>query len=66
MLRKFWYVAVRVLVATAIAVIIMFLPPPQRFPAWLDQLQQPIVAFVLICYIGKLLYDTLFFDHYRP
>ena len=64
MLGKVWYVAVRVLVATMIAVIVMFLPPPRQFPAWLDQLQQPIVVFVLICYIGKLLYDTLFFDHY--
>jgi fumarate reductase subunit C len=65
MLHKVWYVTLRVLLATAIAVIIMFLPPPERFPAWLDQVQQPIVVFVLVCYIGKLLYDTLFYDHYQ-
>jgi len=54
----------RILLATALAVIVMFLPPPSGFPAWLSTVQAPVVVFVLVCYIGKLLYDTLFYDHY--
>ena len=30
------------------------------------QVQAPLTGLVLICYLGKLLYDTLFYDHYRP
>jgi hypothetical protein len=64
MLHRLWYVAFRILVATGLAIIVMVLPPPSELPAWLDQLWQPVIVFVLICYIGKLLYDTLFYDHY--
>ena len=28
--------------------------------------KNPIVVFVLICCIGKLLLDTLFYEHYQP
>jgi len=24
----------------------------------------PVVVFLFICYLGKLLYDTLFYNHY--
>ncbi len=57
---------VRVLLATAVAVIIMFLPPPASWPQWVVEAQIPAIIFLLVCYIGKLLYDTLFFDHYQP
>jgi hypothetical protein len=60
------YLLVRVLIALALAVIIMLLPPPQGFPAWVGKVQQPLAAFLLVCYIGKLLYDTLFYDRYLP
>jgi hypothetical protein len=66
MLRKLWYLIFRILVAAGLAIIVMILPPPSALPAWLDTLWQPVIVFVLICYIGKLLYDTLFFDHYVP
>lgn len=66
MLRRLWSLAVRALAAVALAIIIMLLPPPERFPAWVGQVQVPVVVFLLVCYIGKLLYDTLFYDHYPP
>jgi hypothetical protein len=28
--------------------------------------QMPLTVFLTVCYIGKLLYDTLFYDHYLP
>ena len=64
MLRKLVYLVVRAVIAAALAMTIMLLPPPQGFPAWVGKVQQPLAVFVLICYIGKLLYDTLFYDHY--
>jgi hypothetical protein len=64
MLRKVIYVAVRVLAATIFAIIVMFLPSPDEFPPWVAKIQQPVIVFLLVCYIGKLLYDTLFYDHY--
>jgi hypothetical protein len=59
-------VVIRILLATALAVIVMMLPPPPQWPAWVGNVQSPLVVFLLVCYIGKLLYDTLFYDHYLP
>lgn len=57
----------RVIVAAVIAWILatMPLPPiaPQKFFAYV---QVPIVVFVLVCYIGKLMIDTFFYNHYQP
>jgi len=33
---------------------------------WFAYVQVPVVVFVFICYIGKLLMDTFFYDHYQP
>jgi hypothetical protein len=65
-LRKLVYLLVRAVIALALALTIMFLPPPQGFPAWVGRVQQPLAVLVLVCYLGKLLYDTLFYDHYLP
>jgi hypothetical protein len=64
MLRKLLSLAGRVLAAVVLALIIMLLPPPAQFPAWVGQVQVGGAVFFLVCYIGKLLYDTLFYDHY--
>ena len=66
MLRKLGYLVVRAVTAVVLAMTIMLLPPPQGFPGWVGKVQQPLAVFLLICYIGKLLYDTLFYDHYLP
>lgn len=39
-----------------------FIPAPK----WFAYVQVPFVIFVFICYIGKLLLDTFFYDHYKP
>lgn len=66
MLHRIVPLVVRVLMATAVAVIVMLLPPPPQFPAWVAEVQMPLTVFVLVCYCGKLLFDTLFYDHYQP
>ncbi len=66
MLRKMLYVLQRVLAAIIVAIIVMLMPAPGIFPPWLVKLQMPVTIVLLICYLGKLLYDTLFYDHYRP
>ncbi len=35
-------------------------------PKWFAYVQVPVVIFVFLCYVGKLLIDTFFYDRYRP
>lgn len=56
----------RLLAAAALALVLMVLPLPWWTPRWLAYVQTPVVVFLLICYLGKLLYDTLFYDRYWP
>jgi hypothetical protein len=60
-------VIVRIGIAALIAWIfatasLPFIPPSK----WFAFVQVPFVIFVFICYIGKLLMDTFFYDRYRP
>ena len=66
MLRRLTQAVVRIVLATALAVIIMALPTPDGLPLWLSNFHVPIVVFLLVCYIGKTLFDTLFYNHYWP
>jgi hypothetical protein len=66
MLHRIMIFVLRVLLATLVAVVVMLLPAPPRFPAWVTAIQMPVTVLVLVCYTGKLLYDTLFYDHYQP
>lgn len=60
-LKKF---IIRVLVATALALGIMLMPRQGWTPAWYAYVQVPAAVFLLVCYLGKLLYDTLFYERY--
>ena len=33
---------------------------------WVAYVQIPVVIFVFLCYVGKLLIDTFFYNHYEP
>jgi hypothetical protein len=35
-------------------------------PHWLGRVQMPAAIFAVVAYCGKALYDTLFYDHFRP
>ncbi len=66
MLRRLVQAVVRIVLASALAGIIVLLPTPAGLPLWLGNLLVAVVVFVIVCYIGKTLYDTLFYDHYWP
>ncbi len=53
-------------VGFGIGVIVMGFPLPEDVdPLW-QTLQVPAGALLIVCSLGKALYDTLFFDRYRP
>lgn len=52
--------------AITIALLVALLPLPVWTPDWFTYFQVPVIVAVLICYLGKLLYDTLFWDRYHP
>ena len=57
--------AVRVVIAALVAWFVAVAPIRLIAPQiWVAFFQVPIAIFVFICYIGKLLIDTLFYDHY--
>jgi hypothetical protein len=60
-------VIVRIVIATLIAWIFATTSLP-IIPAhkWFAYVQVPVVIFVFICYVGKLLIDTFFYNHYKP
>ena len=62
-----WLTALlRALLAVLIVVLVAHIPIPQQTPRWVAYGEVPLLVFVLVCYLGKLLYDTLFYDHYQP
>ncbi|MCL5950357.1 MAG: hypothetical protein M1132_01310 [Chloroflexi bacterium] len=57
----------RALIASAIAWILGTVPLPEVAPGTLvAYVQVPIAIFLLICYLGKLLIDTFFYNRYQP
>ena len=56
----------RVAVAAVFATLCATVPLADWAPRWVHQLQLPAAVFLLIAYCGKVLYDTLFYDHFRP
>jgi len=49
------------MLALLIAVALMLFPLPLWTPQWVVWVQVPLAVFLLVCYLGKLLYDTLFY-----
>ena len=57
--------AVKVVLAAVIVWLVATAPVRLIAPQnWVAFFQVPIVVFVFICYMGKLLIDTLFYNHY--
>ena len=62
-LRSFF---IRVFIACVIAWVLATGALPRIPPhLWVADVFVPIVIFILICYIGKLLIDTLFYNRYN-
>ena len=52
--------------ALAIGALFILLPLPLGPWRRYQLLKDGVVGFLLVSYLGKLLFDTLFFDHYWP
>ena len=56
----------RATVGAIVGAIVMVFPLPADIdPLW-RVLQAPVGALLIVCFIGKALFDTLFYDRYRP
>jgi len=65
-MRKHWQsLVLRALIATFIAWVFATVPLP-FIPSykWVAFVQVPIVIFLLICYVGKLIIDTFYHTRY--
>jgi hypothetical protein len=51
----------RSLLAGAVAFLVAVAPLPVWTPDWFLYWQVPAVVFIFVCYIGKLLIDTILF-----
>ncbi len=64
-LYHFLRIALRALAATLILWVAVSLPLPMITSQLFLTVRLPIAIFLFIAYIGKLLFDTFFFDRYR-
>jgi hypothetical protein len=54
----------RLLIALFLALGLALLPLPLRTPSMVIQVYIPGIILVLVCYIGKLIIDTFFYDRH--
>jgi hypothetical protein len=52
------------IVAIGVAAVLILIPTPFSSP--FQNWKNAIIVFVLVCYLGKTLLDTLFYNHYTP
>jgi hypothetical protein len=58
-------IGIRALAATVILWIMVSFPAPLLPGRYFLLLQVPLSIFLFLVYVGKLLYDTFFYDRYR-
>jgi len=56
----------RLVVLLGGVLIVLAVPLPGGGDPWLGQALQGAGVLVLVCWVGKLLYDTLFYDRGAP
>lgn len=61
-----WHFLRRLLARSAAGVVLALLILLVPLPAISGQVQQAVGVILLVCTIGKALYDTLFYDRYWP
>lgn len=66
LLSRFKAALCRALAALGVALLFILLLLPHLPWKRYQLLEVGLMAFILICYLGKLLYDTLFYDRYWP
>ena len=48
-----------------VALVALMTPLPPEVPPWAQLARVGLATLVLLCTLGKLLYDTLFYDRWR-
>lgn len=56
----------RAAAALVVGLLLMLLPVPLPAHPRVELIKNGIVSFLLVCYLGKLLYDTFFYRRYWP
>lgn len=46
--------------------LLVLTPLPQDLPRWVEPLVTGVGVVLVLCLLGKLLYDTLFYERYWP
>ncbi|MBI1801941.1 MAG: hypothetical protein HYR71_09975 [Chloroflexi bacterium] len=64
--RRWQTALLKALLAVTASTACAILPLAEWAPFWLLKIQVPLTGLALVCTIGKLMYDTLFYDHYWP
>lgn len=62
--RLRWFLE-RFAIAAAVFFVIVVFPLPFWTPKWFELFQVPVAVMLFIIYLGKLLFDTFFYDQYR-
>lgn len=65
MAHRWWLALWRAIIASLIVFALAHVPLPTWTPTWVAFAVPGVLVFLLICYLGKVLFDTLFFDHYH-
>ncbi len=65
MTQRWWRALWRALLASALVFLLAHVPLPVWTPRWFAFGLVPSLVFLLVCYMGKLLLDTMFYDHYQ-
>lgn len=61
-----WLLFVLKIAAGLALTYLFYIIPPESFPSPFQNWKNPVLVFLLICFIGKTLLDTFFYDHYQP
>lgn len=64
--RYLYRLIVRAWMGGVLGILVMLAPLPEEWDPRVLALQTPVGVLVLLCALGKALYDTLFFDRYQP
>jgi len=64
MTHRIVYFAERLLIALGLAAALGVAPLPVWTPTMVVHVHIPLIVFLLICYTGKLIIDTFFYDRY--
>ena len=61
-----WLAALLKIVAAFALAGLFYALPTGSLPTPLQTWKTPVIIFLLVCFIGKTLLDTFFYDHYQP